>query len=176
MASASAKSGDATVASAWPRLTRAPGCARIRETGPDTGESTAVEWSPLTATVPVVMTDAVKGTARAVSVLIWARWALSSAIGSEAAAAVGLVLSELAASAEAVPAAGLPEQAASAIESPARAGKRRVRLADMLVSGDERVERRRDGALKLGPRAAGCREGIGVLAFGVEQGAPRIER
>src|SRR4029079_15181270 len=99
--------------SAGPRLTRAPGCASIRETGPETGESTAVEWSPLNATVPIVTTDAVKGTARAVSVLIWARWALSSTIGSVAApAAAGFVLSEAAASPEAVPAAGLPEQAA----------------------------------------------------------------
>ena len=40
-------------ASACPAVTFAPSVATIRDTGPDTGESTCVDLSPLNATVPV---------------------------------------------------------------------------------------------------------------------------
>ena len=50
---AAAKSGDATSASASPRLTRLPMFARMRATGPEIGESTCVDLFWLKATVPV---------------------------------------------------------------------------------------------------------------------------
>ncbi len=39
-----AKSGEATVASVWPRATRAPTCTSSRATGPEIGASTWVAW------------------------------------------------------------------------------------------------------------------------------------
>src|SRR5216684_3998040 len=51
---AAAKSGDATTASDSPRVTRLPIPTRIRDTGPEIGESTCVERFWLNATVPVV--------------------------------------------------------------------------------------------------------------------------
>src|SRR5689334_9021743 len=141
----------------------------MRETGPDIGESTAVEWSPLKATVPVVTTDAVNATGWTSSVSIWARCALSRAIASGAPADAAVSRAETAA------VSGFREQPASETESAATAASTREGLADMLVSRSERVEWRCDGALEVGPRAAGRGEGIGVLAFGVEQPAAGIE-
>src|SRR5512143_2829417 len=127
----------------------------MRLTGPEMGASTCVLWSPSKATVPLTSTVGRKSAALTTSTWIRARW---EAVSPKAA--------PWSASTFAPP---CPQAAHSTATITAR------RSMVMAGSGGIIVQGSADRALQVGARIVGGAEGIGVLAFGVEQGPTGVE-
>src|ERR1019366_4093162 len=162
VATSAAKSGDATVASGCPAVTVAPSVVTMRDTGPETGESTCVDLSPLNATVPVTSSSGAKLSLASVTIFSVARCASVTLNDAGFSAAAATAASGLA-----------PHPAANAISvMHALAGSVARARACLLTgnSGGERGERHAGGALEIRPRRVGGGECIGQLALGGEAG------
>src|SRR5450759_3368167 len=142
-----AKSGDDTRASGWPCLTLVPSDTVTRDTGPEIGEMTCVERSPLKATVPVT-SNVGRNVSRAAVMMV--RRLRCSAETLNAAGRCAVV-SASAGSFDAQPAA---RPVRRTIAATGNAARRREAIGTLLTggSGSERGERNAGRALEVGAR------------------------